>query len=113
MYRTPDEILNIVLEMRPNSLKEDTLLFMLSDLEERVNIEVFKAPREEELSDLMQVETPYEDIYWKELVAMVDFAQGNMENYKYSRALADQAWERFRKYHFRSSGKMAFEPEIE
>lgn len=113
MYRTPDEILNIVLEMRPNSLKEETLLFMLSDMEERVNIEVFKAPRNENLNDLMQVETPYEDIYWKELVAMVDFAQGNMENYKYSRELADRAWERFRKYHFRSNGKMAFEPEFE
>ena len=113
MHRTPDDILGIVLEMRPNSLKEDTLLFMLSDLEERVNIEVFKAPREENLADKLQVETPYEDIYWKELVAIVDFAQGNMENYKYSRELADKAWERLRKYHFRSNGKMAFEPEIE
>ena len=30
MYRTPGDILNMVLEMRPNTLKEETLCFRIS-----------------------------------------------------------------------------------
>jgi len=104
MNKKPTEMVQLVHQMRPNDFEDGLLYFWLSNLEYRVFYEVFEQEAPETASTL-QVGPPHDDIYWTHLVAMVDFAMGNMEAYAHSSALAEKAWKAFRQYYHQQKYK--------
>ena len=68
--------------------------FLLYHLEEKIRKEVLFLEDTYDHETLV-LDAPYDDVYWRYLIAFMELTQGRMELYRENQKLFEQAWENF------------------
>ncbi len=90
------EYLTLVKALHPHEINEEALTEILLHLKLRVLFELYNGDRNAFIK--MEYYSPFIDMYWKYLVAMIELLEGDMERYRASYALFREAWEDYREY---------------
>ena len=108
---TQKEVIALASTVRPNALPEELLARFLAELEGRVESEIHtqagrkKAPLVHTKNPRFSVPAPFDRLYWTYLVAMIDLTVGDMDSYKLSYELFNDAYSAYARYYQRTGGR--------
>ena len=98
---TQKEAIALAAAVRPHALSEDILEHFLGEVEGRIAVEVKQHDVSELDATVLSVPAPFDRLYWSYLVAMIDLAAGDTDNYRISRALFEEAYNAFARWYQR------------
>lgn len=101
-----DEVIRHACAMRVNELDELTLTTLLFELENQLAVEIRgEGPDTPTFMDTdLLIPSPFQNIYWTYLVAMIDLAQKDLDAYKVSYALFCEARDAYARWYNRTGG---------
>ena len=99
---TQKEAIELATTVRPHALSENVLKRFLGEVEGRIAVEVKKAAAPTAAVTTLSVPAPFDRLYWTYLVAMIDLAAGDTENYRISHALFEEAYNAFARWYQRT-----------
>lgn len=107
---TKSDVITFVMAVKPHELDDAVMLRLLDELEEKIHCEIYgKAARAQQYGavtfEQLSAPAPYDGLYWKYLVAMVDFLTGNHDAYAVSYAHFQSAYADYARYVQRQRGR--------
>ena len=111
---TQKEAIAMAGAMRRHALSDEMLARFLTELEGRIATRIRRETVEPHIScpvrgcnTALSVPAPFDRIYWTYLVAMIDLAAGNGEQYRISRELFEEAFDAYARWYQQTSGNGA------
>ena len=110
---TQKEAIAMAGAMRRHALSDEMLTRFLGELEGRIATRIRREKAEvvscpvKGCNQVLSVPAPFDRIYWTYLVAMIDLAAGNGEQYRISRELFEEAFDAYARWYQQTNGNGA------
>lgn len=105
---TVQECIDYVSAMKPHDYTNDQMMMWLNQIEGKIQANIHLAEeivKHESADDVLLLGFPFEDVYYSYLIAMIDYANGEYDNYEATATAANRNLTDYEKWYLGARDK--------